>query len=402
MAERSSSNGTKTADRPSGDGLGDEVKHLMTAVAGRAMSGASGRVGSVTERLANGGGGGGSAAGKALGKAGEKAAEGESPLKAGLSAGVEGIKSKVGGMFGGGGGGGGKDRQKRKLKFTNIVEEIDIGAPVHVVYDQWTRFQDFSNFMKKVESVDQDREEQVTFKAQVLWSHRQWKAKIVDQVPDKHIVWKSSGDKGKVDGAVTFHELAPDLTRVLVVLEYHQQGLFERTGNLWRAQGRRVRLELKHFRRHVMTHAMLHPDEIDGWRGEIHDGKVEVSDEEAREREERDESDESSDQSDAPEDSGDDDAQDEAEDDYDDDESDDDEPEDEYDDEVDEDEAEDDEPEDDEPEDEADDDVEDEYDEDEEPDDEVDDPDDEADEDEEPDEAPRARPRRRRAGAGRR
>jgi hypothetical protein len=78
------------------------------------------------------------------------------------------------------------------------------------------------------------------------------------------------------------------LTRVLVVLEYHPQGLFERTGNMWRAQGRRVRLELKHFRRHVMTEALLHPDEVEGWRGEIHDSEVQVSDEDARERDEQD------------------------------------------------------------------------------------------------------------------
>ena len=59
------------------------------------------------------------------------------------------------------------------------------------------------------------------------------------QVPDEHIVWRSTGPKGHVDGAVSFHELPPDLTRVLLVLEYHPAGLFERTGNLWLAQGRR-------------------------------------------------------------------------------------------------------------------------------------------------------------------
>ena len=67
-------------------------------------------------------------------------------------------------------------------------------------------------------------------------------------MPDSHIVWRSKGAKGHVDGAVTFPELGPNLTRVLLVLEYHPQGLFERTGNLWRAQGRRARLEFKHFR----------------------------------------------------------------------------------------------------------------------------------------------------------
>jgi hypothetical protein len=114
----------------------------------------------------------------------------------------------------------------------------------------------------------------------VLWSHRTWESTILEQVPDDKIIWRSKGAKGYVDGAVTFHELAPRLTRILLVLEYHPQGFFEHTGNLWRAQGRRARLELKHFRRHVMSEVLLHPDEVEGWRGVIQDGEV-VQDEEA-------------------------------------------------------------------------------------------------------------------------
>ena len=108
------------------------------------------------------------------------------------------------------------------------------------------------------------------------------------QIPDELIIWRSKGPKGYVDGAVTFHELAPNLTRVLLVLEYHPQGLFEHTGNLWRAQGRRARLELKHFRRHAMTQIALHPDEVEGWRGVIEDGKV-VKDHETALQEEQQE-----------------------------------------------------------------------------------------------------------------
>jgi Polyketide cyclase / dehydrase and lipid transport len=127
-----------------------------------------------------------------------------------------------------------------------------------------------------VETVDRSREDEtkLNWKAQVLWSHRTWEASIVDQRPDERIVWRSKGQKGHVDGTVTFHELGPSLTRIIVVLEYHPQGLFERTGNIWRAQGRRVRLELKHFQRHVMTNTVLHADEVEGWRGVIEDGEV--------------------------------------------------------------------------------------------------------------------------------
>jgi uncharacterized membrane protein len=171
---------------------------------------------------------------------------------------------------------GGKGQGGKKLKVTNIVETIDVGAPIRVVYNQWTQFGEFPSFMKKVEAVNQESDEKLTWKAQILWSHREWKSTISEQVPDERIIWRSEGAKGYVDGAVSFHELTPDLTRVMVTLEYHPKGFFEGTGNLWRAQGRRARLELKHFARHVMTQVMLHPDEIadGGWRGEIRDGEV--------------------------------------------------------------------------------------------------------------------------------
>ena len=122
--------------------------------------------------------------------------------------------------------------------------------------------------------MEQVSDEKVRWKAQVFWSHRSWESTIVEQVPAERIVWRSTGDKGYLDGAVTFHELAPDLTRIMVVLEYRPRGLFEKTGNIWRAQGRRIRLELKNFQRHVMTQSILNQDEIEGWPGEIRDSKV--------------------------------------------------------------------------------------------------------------------------------
>ncbi|MEV6862962.1 SRPBCC family protein [Streptosporangium subroseum] len=199
-----------------------------------------------------------------------------------LAKGFTGLKSALGGQDGKGGKGG----KGGKVKLINIVESLDVGAPRRIVYDQWTQFQDFPSFTKKVNSVDQQSDEKVTWKAQVFWSHRTWESTIIEQLPDQRIIWRSKGAKGYVDGAVTFHEVTPDLTRVLLVLEYHPQGLFERTGNIWRAQGRRARLEFKHFRRHVMSHAILHPDDIEGWRGEIRDSKV-VKDHETALREEK-------------------------------------------------------------------------------------------------------------------
>lgn len=253
------------------DRLKSEATELLSALGDRAISsirdqveGAAGRLSEYTE-----GGGGPGLLAAVTGAKG--LAEGKGPARAMLGAGMTNLKEKTKGMLGGGGKGGG---QGKNLKVTNIVESIDVGVPVSVAYNQWTQFTDFPSFMKKVESVEQQEDEKLSWRVQILWSHRDWESDILEQVPEDKIIWRSKGAKGYVDGAVTFHELAPSLTRILLVLEYHPQGFFEHTGNLWRAQGRRARLELKHFRRHVMCEVLLHPEELEGWRGVIHDGEV--------------------------------------------------------------------------------------------------------------------------------
>ena len=241
--------------------LGEQLQGLASAMADRGVSAVTDRLDGLTNKMSG-------SAGETL----KNVAKGDSAPKAALKAGVEGVKDKVSEAVGGDKGG--KKGKDKKLKFINIVDELDLPVPRAVAYKAWTQFEEFPNFMKKVENVEQQEDQTVEWKAQIFWSHRSWTAEIVDQVPNERIVWRSKGEKGHVDGAVTFHELTPDLTRMLINLEYYPQGLFERTGNLWRAQGRRVRLELKFFRRYLTSEVLLRQDEVEGWPGEIHDGEV--------------------------------------------------------------------------------------------------------------------------------
>src|SRR5215216_3288154 len=252
--------------------LGEQLQGLGSAMADHGVS-------ALTDRLSGSGSSGSGSS--VVGKTVKKMTEGDSAPKAALKAGMENVKDtgtkavssaveKVGDVFSGDS----NDKKDKKLKFVNIVEELDLPVPRPVAYRAWTEFEGFPSFMKKVENVEQQEDETIEWKAQIFWSHRSWTAEIVDQVPNERIVWRSKGEKGHVDGAVTFHELTPDLTRMLVNLEYYPQGFFERTGNLWRAQGRRVRLELKFFRRYITSEVLLRQEEVEGWSGEIHDGEV--------------------------------------------------------------------------------------------------------------------------------
>ncbi len=203
---------------------------------------------------------------------GSRVLKGESPVKAFVSEKAKGAKDavvdKAKGVLGGGGGKSGGKAGGGKV--TNIIEVLDVGVPLRTAYDAWTQYDEFSSFMKGVQSVSKSEDVESDWNVKVGPSSRSFKATVQEQVPDDRIIWTSEGAKGTTKGAVTFHSLADNLTRVLLVVEYYPTGLFEKTGNIWRAQGRRTRLDLKHFRRFVM----MRGEETGSWRGEIRDGEV--------------------------------------------------------------------------------------------------------------------------------
>jgi uncharacterized membrane protein len=265
---------SETADSlsPSG-GLQASLQQLAGTFTERAMLSVSDRLANATDRLTDYAESGGD---KGLFSAITGLEDVSTPVKSIVKKGFGNAGAKVkdtarslsSGKGKGGKGKGGKGNGGKKSKITNIVEHIDVGAPVDLVYRQWTQFAEFSKSTEEVEQAEQMSDEELRWKSKTFLSHRSWESTITEQAPNERIVWRSKGDKGYVDGAITFLELAPNLTRVLVVLEYHPEGLFERAGNMWRAQGRRVRLELKHFQRQLMTQALLHPDDIEGWQGD--------------------------------------------------------------------------------------------------------------------------------------
>ncbi|MEV0023693.1 SRPBCC family protein [Streptomyces atroolivaceus] len=268
------------AKNPATDRLKDELQNYVRARALHTVTNLGQRLGEGVGRLADGKDAPGGAV-KSLAKGGKALGEGKSPAQAAVSAGAshlkDAVKDKVKGLFGKGRKGGGG-----KSKSVTISEDIDVGVPVREAYDQWTQFQEFSTFAKGVVSVEKADDTSSNWKVKVAKSTRSWKANVTEQVPDERITWTTEGAKGTVKGVVTFHAITDNLTRVLLVLEYFPKGLFEKTGNIWRAQGRRARLDLKLYRKFIM----MRGEATDGWRGEIRDGEVVVDHDEAVEEEE--------------------------------------------------------------------------------------------------------------------
>lgn len=272
MPRQETAEKTRDADGSGLDRVREEVSKYLMAKASGLVTSAGQKAGGLAERVAEGG-----TPGDGLPEPVAKMLKGESPVKAVGGQVAQGVKEKTLGkvkeLFGGGGKAGTK-------KVTSIIEVLDIGLPLRRVYDHWTEFEQFSSFMKGVVEASRAKDEEdltSDWTLKVGPSKRSWKATVLEQVPDNRVVWKSTGDKATTHGSVSFHELTPDLTRIVVVVEYSPGGFFEKTGNLWRAQGRRLRLDLKHFQRYVTLGVQEVPE---GWRGEVREGELVRSHEE--------------------------------------------------------------------------------------------------------------------------
>jgi uncharacterized membrane protein len=270
------------ADRNEGTSkLADALQDYLSAKATSVVSGAAHRLGATVERLT----GDGASAAPVAARVGGRLAQGKNPVNAVVAGGAKGLKDKakqgIRGKVGRGPDTGSSGAGGKPSKTVNIVEDIDVGVPVRVAYNQWTRFADFGSFAKGVRSAERTGDTSSHWRGKVFWSSRSWSAEVTEQIQDQRIAWSTEAAKGTMKGVVTFHPLGENLTRVLLVVEYHPKGLFERTGNLWRAQGRRLRLDLKHYRRQVMMLPRDEAAELRGWRGEVREGEVVLSHEEA-------------------------------------------------------------------------------------------------------------------------
>jgi uncharacterized membrane protein len=150
-----------------------------------------------------------------------------------------------------------------------IQQAVDVAAPIDIVYDQWTQFEDYPKFMHRVQRVEQRDESHVAFHAKVWGINRMWEAEIVEQRPDERIVFKSVNGV-QLTGVVTFHDMAERLTRIELNIDVDPDGPIEKIARGARMVKRAARGDLKRFKAYVE----MHEDETGAWRGEIQDGDV--------------------------------------------------------------------------------------------------------------------------------
>jgi uncharacterized membrane protein len=150
-----------------------------------------------------------------------------------------------------------------------MQQAVDVAVPLKAAYNLWTEFEEWPSFMHRVDSAQQLDESTVSFSTKVWGITKQFEAEIVEQRPDERIEWKVSEGLAH-SGVVTFHKLAPRLTRIEVTLDMKPEGMVEKMGRGMRFAKRAVRGDLHRFK----AYAEMDEDAEGGWRGTIEDGEV--------------------------------------------------------------------------------------------------------------------------------
>ena len=91
-------------------------------------------------------------------------------------------------------------------------------VPLETAYNQFTQFEDWPEFMHRVTRVTQEDDCTLSFATKIWGKTKEFKADIETQRPDERIKWSVSQGITHT-GVVTFHELAPRLTRIEVTLD---------------------------------------------------------------------------------------------------------------------------------------------------------------------------------------
>ena len=145
-----------------------------------------------------------------------------------------------------------------------VNSDIDVSAPISSVYNQWTQFESFPQFLGGVDEVVQKSDAQTHWKVSIAGVTREFDAEITEQIPDERIAWNSTSGEEHA-GVVTFHRLSDSETKISLRMDWTPQGVVEAAGALLQVDDMQIKKDLKKFKELIESNGF----ETGAWRGSV-------------------------------------------------------------------------------------------------------------------------------------
>jgi len=126
-------------------------------------------------------------------------------------------------------------------------KSVVVEAPIAEVYERWTDFESFPEFMEGIEEVRPIGNSRLKWKAEIAGVDKEWEAVVMEQVPEKVVSWGSvSGAFNQ--GQVHFRAASPAATEISLRIDYRPDGPVEKVGDMAGVVSHRVGGDLKRFK----------------------------------------------------------------------------------------------------------------------------------------------------------
>jgi len=149
----------------------------------------------------------------------------------------------------------------------SVTKSVDVEAPLSTVYNQWTQFEDFPQFMGGVDKITSIDDKHTHWVTSIGGQRREFDTEITEQHPDERVAWKST-DGTTHAGVITFHRLGDTTTRVTAQIDWQPEGLVEKVGAALNFDDRQVSSDLDRFKEFIESRGT----ETGGWRGDVSAG----------------------------------------------------------------------------------------------------------------------------------
>jgi uncharacterized membrane protein len=147
---------------------------------------------------------------------------------------------------------------------STTTASVDVNRPIDVVYNQWTQFESFPEFMEGVERIDQRDDTHLHWVIKVGGVTREFDATVTEQHPEERVAWKSDSGPDHA-GVVTFHRLDDDNTRVTTQMDVDPEGVIENVADKLGILKARASGDLERFKKFIESRSA----ETGGWRGDV-------------------------------------------------------------------------------------------------------------------------------------
>ena len=150
-----------------------------------------------------------------------------------------------------------------------IEESVHVEVPVRTAYNQWTQFEEFPHFMDGVDSIEQVDDTRLHWVTSIGGQRREFDAQITEQNPDERVAWRTL-EGPRQAGAVTFHRLGENETKVMLQMDFKPEGAVEKAGDVTGAVKSRIKGDLKRFKEFIESRGT----ETGAWRGSVDQTKT--------------------------------------------------------------------------------------------------------------------------------